>query len=320
LKRVRSHVMRLEGNTAMKINTAIRHCREGVRNIVRNGWMSFASASAISISLFILGIFLIMALNINYLTAQVENEVEIRVFMDVSAPETVISQVGDELGLIPEVKKINYISKEDGLKKFKETFGAENKEMLDSLDEENPLPDSYTVEVKNPLEIAKVAEQIWLLNKGRVPAPITKVDYGHDTVEVLFKVTSMIRNIGLVLVAGLAFTSIFLIANTIKLTIIARRREIGIMKLVGATNSFIRWPFFIEGALLGFIGSLIPVIALLYGYNELFDASENMLGILMVQLLPLEEIKWNLSFLLIGLGMLIGIWGSTLSIRKFLKV
>ena len=144
--------------------------------------------------------------------------------------------------------------------------------------------------------------------------------YGKGTVETLFKITNAVRNIGLVIVAGLGLTAMFLISNTIKMTILARRREIGIMKLVGATNNFIRWPFFIEGALIGVLGSGITIAALLFGYSQLVEASQFDLGLMMIKLVTLKDAGLTVSSITLGLGMLIGIWGSTLSVRKYLKV
>jgi cell division transport system permease protein len=139
-------------------------------------------------------------------------------------------------------------------------------------------------------------------------------------VETLFKITHVIRNVGLVLVACLALTAMFLISNTIKLTIHARQWEISIMKLVGATNGFIRWPFFVEGVLLGVIGSLIPVALLLYGYRELTGASQVELSLLMMKMKPFDEVSRIVSTLLICIGIVIGVWGTIISVRKFLRV
>jgi cell division transport system permease protein len=130
----------------------------------------------------------------------------------------------------------------------------------------------------------------------------------------------VVRYIGLCIVLLLSVTAIFLIANTIKITILARRREISIMKLVGATNSFIRWPFFIEGALLGFIGSLIPITVILVGYWYLLHTNQLDLSLLLIKLKPFSEISYVLTGLLLGIGMAIGILGSLLSVRKFLRV
>lgn len=306
--------------TAMRINTAVRHLREGGKNVVRNGWMSFASISAIAISLFILGVFLLLTLNVNYLTQQIEQQVEIRVYLEVKTPEDQVTSLQNEISAISNVSKVKFVSKEEGLEYLRGKLG-DGKQLLEGFEgENNPLNDSFTVEVTDPREVAAVAKQIEGLNNGKPTKPIYRVSYGQGTVETMFKVTSIVRNVGLVIVVGLALTAMFLISNTIKITIVARRREISIMKLVGATNSFIRWPFFIEGALLGIIGSAIPVGLLLYGYWEMMRAIQLDLNLLLVQLLPFEAISLKTAGLLLGIGIMIGIWGSTLSVRKFLKV
>jgi len=305
----------------MRISTVVRHLREGTKNVVRNGWMSFASISSIAISLFILGVFLVLTLNVNFLAKQIEQQVEIRVYLEVNTPQEQITQLQSDISAIPQVDKVTFVSKEEGLKYLREKLGESGKQLLEGFDgENNPLNDSFTVEVTEPRGVAQVAQQISSLNNGKTTKPIYRVSYGQGTVETMFKVTSIVRNIGLVLVAGLALTAMFLISNTIKITIVARRREIGIMKLVGATNSFIRWPFFIEGALLGIIGSIIPVVVLLYGYWQLMKSVELDLNLLLIQLLPFHEIYLQVGGLLLGIGVLIGIWGSTLSVRKFLRV
>ncbi|MCP3775019.1 permease-like cell division protein FtsX [Paenibacillus sp. MZ04-78.2] len=304
----------------MRISTAVRHLREGGKNVVRNGWMSFASISAIAISLFILGVFLLLTLNVNYLTQQIEQQVEIRVYLEVKTPQDQVTSLQNEISAISNVSKVKFVSKEEGLEFLREKLG-DGKQLLEGFEgENNPLNDSFTVEVTEPHEVATVAKQIEGLNNGKPTKPIYRVSYGQGTVETMFKVTSIVRNVGLAIVAALALTAMFLISNTIKITIVARRREISIMKLVGATNSFIRWPFFIEGALLGIIGSVIPVGLLLYGYWEMMRAIQLDLNLLLVQLLPFEAISFKTAGLLLGIGIIIGIWGSTLSVRKFLKV
>jgi len=305
----------------MKISTLVRHVREGARNVVRNGWMTFASISAISISLFILGIFLLLALNVNYLASQIESQVEIRVYLELNTPQEQIAAVQNEIAALPDVSRVRFVSKEEGLNMMREKLGEDGKELLEGFDgDNNPLYDSYTVEVRDPYLVGQVAEQIKALNNGKNPPPIYKVSYGKGTVEALFKVTKVVRNIGLVFVVLLSLTAMFLISNTIKLTILARRKEIGIMKLVGATNSFIRWPFFIEGALLGLIGSAIPVIALLYGYSQLVAYTRLELGLMLIELIPVEQLVAVVTGLLTGIGLMIGVWGSLMSVRKYLRV
>lgn len=305
----------------MRISTFARHIREGGKNVVRNGWMTFASISAISISLFVLGIFLLLALNVNRLADQIENQVEIRVYLEVNTSEQQRNAVQREIAAIPEVGKVTFISKEEGLEILREKMGEEGEDLLEGFSEDNnPLNDSFTIEVIDPRVVGQVAERINAIDAANDPPLIYKVNYGKGTVETLFKVTDIVRNVGLVFVLLLSFTAMFLISNTIKITIVARRREIGIMKLVGATNAFIRWPFFIEGALLGLIGSAIPVGVLLWGYAEFINYVRVPLGLMLITLIPLQELTVILPVLLLGIGVMIGIWGSLLSVRKFLKV
>jgi cell division transport system permease protein len=313
--------MKHGGNTAMKINTALRHIREGSKNVIRNGWMTFASVSSMAISLFILGVFLLLTLNVNYITAQIEKQVEIRVYLEVNTPSDQVSALEQDMKAIPEVKTVKFVSKAEGLVYLRDKLGDSGKELLDGFEgENNPLNDAFTIEVNDPRNVGTVADKITALNLGKEPKPIYKVNYGKGTVETMFKVTEIIRYIGLGIVILLSVTAIFLIANTIKVTILARRREIAIMKLVGATNSFIRWPFFIEGALLGFFGSLIPIVIILVGYWNLMNLDGLNLNIMMIKFKPFNEISYTLTILLLGIGMVIGIWGSLLSVRKFLRV
>jgi cell division transport system permease protein len=300
----------------MKISTVGRHFREGGKSIYRNGWMSFASTSAISISLFILGVFLLLAWNVDEWTKDIENQVEISVYLELTATPEQVAKLQNEIGSLPEVSKVTFISKDEGIGILREKLGVEGDSILEGFDGDgNPLPDAFNVQVVEPRQISIAAEKINALDKGLKEPRIEKIDYGKDTVETLFKATKVVKITGIVLVIGLAVTAMFLISNTIKLTIVARRREIGIMKLVGATNNFIRWPYFIEGALLGIVGSLIPVLVLLFVYSRLIAWSP-----LMIQMIPLSDIGPRISMILLGLGFLIGVWGSTISVRKFLKV
>lgn len=304
----------------MKISTIGRHFREGGKSVLRNGWMSFASASSIAISLFILGVFLLLGMNLSDWTKEVENQVEIRVYLSLDATESQVAALHQAIGNLEEVRLIRFVPKEEGLEMLRESLGKDADKILDGFEDDNPLPDAFTIEVDEPRQIGVAADKIEALNDRFALPLIDKVDYGKNTVETLFRITEIIEKVILVLVIGLAITAMFLISNTIKLTIVARRREIGIMKLVGATNGFIRWPFFVEGAILGLIGALIPVIVIWIGYWELVKNSQLTLGIMMIRMIPVEEIMPKLSVVLLGIGLLIGVFGSTLSVRKFLRV
>jgi cell division transport system permease protein len=300
---------------AMKVRTMGRHIHEGFRNVARNGWMTFASTSAIAISLLILGVFLILTMNVNHLASVVESQVEVRVLLKLDTTPEQVGQAHTQIGNLSNVKKVDFVSKDEGLELMKDALGEEGKGLLEGLKgEDNPLPDAFVVQVYKPREVDKVANEIALLEH------VDKVKYGQGTVEKLFTITNLVRNVGLAFVLGLSFTAMFLIANTIKLTIVARRKEIGIMKLVGATNSFIRWPFFIEGVILGIIGSIVPIGVLLYGYSQLMSGVTGGYNLIMIEFLPLQEVAYPISLLLLSIGILIGVWGSVISVRKFLKV
>lgn len=305
----------------MKIRTISRHIREGVKNIFRNGWMSFASISSIAISLFLLGLFLMFTINISYIVDQIESKVEISVYMKAGTTEEVINELQLKMAEISQIKSITFVSKEEGLVRLSNQLGENGKALIESFQgEDNPLPDSFIVEVMNPQLVDDAAKQIELLNTTLSASPIEKVKYGKSTVEALFKVTNIIRSIGTGIVLLLSITAVFLIANTIKLTIMARRKEISIMRLVGATNTFIRWPFFIEGALLGFVGSVIPLVILLLGYSSVLNSNRLDLSAFLLQLRPYEDLRDIFIILFLVLGISIGIIGSLMSIRKYLKL
>ncbi|ASA24461.1 permease-like cell division protein FtsX [Paenibacillus donghaensis] len=304
----------------MSSKTFLRHVREGIRNVFRNGWMSIASITSIVVSLFVLGVFILLVLNVNEVADKADSQVQINVHLALETDQKMRETVQKEISEMPEVSKIEYVPKDQGLKELRTDLGDAADEVLEGFNKDNnPLPDKLVVDVVVADTVAFVSGKIEDLNKIHPEQPIYRVKYGKGSIETLFKVTRAVRNIGFIFVAGLALMSMFLISNTIRVTILARRKEIGIMKLVGATNYFIRWPFFIEGALIGMIGSLITSGALYLGYSGL-TASVSGDPILGLQLIPFHEIWMQLCGLLVGLGMLIGIWGSTVSIRKFLKV
>ncbi|WP_059049952.1 permease-like cell division protein FtsX [Paenibacillus senegalimassiliensis] len=304
----------------MSISTLLRHLREGAKSVFRNGWMSVASVTSIIVSLFILGVFSLLVLNVNSFADDADSQVQLKAYLSSGVSQTMIDQLHNDIAAMEEVSQVRLIPKAEGLKDFREKLGDEGKDLLEGYDEEtNPIPDTFEVKVVEPTTAPQVADKISALNNKYEDKPLYKVNYGQGTVEKLFKVTRAIRNIGFAFVAGLALMAMFLISNTIRVTILARRREIGIMKLVGATNAFIRGPFFIEGAMIGLIGSLITVAVLFVGYNQLVQSVSADITIA-IQLVPISEVGLELGGLLVGLGLLIGVWGSTMSIRKFLKV
>ncbi|OZU88788.1 cell division protein FtsX [Virgibacillus indicus] len=297
----------------MKFRTLTRHLREGCKNIIRNGWMTIASVGAVTTTLILVAAFLALVLNLNQMANNIENDVEIKVLIDQTADEEQITDLGDNIKALSGIDTVQFSSKDDELVGLIESMGEEG-EAWQLYEQDNPLSHAYAVKAQNPADTERIAKDILGMDN------VQDVNYGRDYVEGLFQFNDYARTIGLAIIIGLVFTAIFLISNTIKITIMARSREIGIQKLVGATNGFIRWPFFIEGMLLGILGSLIPIGAILGGYYYLV----NNLGVLdnysFVTLLPYNPFAWQLSLIILAIGVLIGIWGSVMSVRKFLKV
>jgi cell division transport system permease protein len=299
--------------TVMKVRTLGRHARESLKSLGRNGWMTFASVSAVTVTLILVGVFFIIMMNLNNVATTIEEDVEIRVHIDVAANEKDQKVLQKQIELLPEVKSVEYSSKEKELNTLIDSLGDEG-QAFKLFEQDNPLNDVFTVKTKNPTDTMKAAKQIEKMNFA------SKVKYGQGQVEKLFKFIDASRNVGIVLIVGLLFTAMFLISNTIKITIIARRSEIEIMKLVGATNAFIRWPFFLEGLWLGILGSVLPIMLVSSAYYYAYDYLEPKLRGNFMQLIEFSPFVYQVSGLLVLMGALIGVWGSLMSVRKFLKV
>jgi cell division transport system permease protein len=305
--------MSKEVTTVMKIRTIGRHARESLKSIKRNGWMTFASIGAVTVTLILVGVFYAIMMNLNRVAQTIEEDVEIRVHIDVAANQQNQQTLKNEIASIPEVKSIEFSPKTKELDNLVKNLGEDGK-AFKLFEQDNPLNDVFIVKTKDPGDTMKVAKQIEKDNF------VAKVKYGQGKVEKLFKFINAARNVGFVLVIGLFFTAIFLISNTIKITIIARRREIKIMRLVGATNTFIRWPFFLEGLWLGIVGSILPIVLISIAYYRAYDYLGPKLQGTFIKVLPFDPFVYQLSGILILMGALIGVWGSVMSVRKFLKV
>ncbi|MER1999036.1 MAG: permease-like cell division protein FtsX [Lysinibacillus sp.] len=298
----------------MKARTLARHFRESVKSLGRNGWMTFASISAVTVTLLIVGVFTLIMMNLNKLADDIEKDVEIRVHIDIIEDQTAMKGIEEnliaEISNMPDVAEVVYATKEQELEKLVSDYGDE----LSLFEQSNPLYNVLYVKAKEPQQTAKVAQAIDKLDYTY------KVQYGKGKIEKLFNYLNIARNIGLVLVLGLLFTAMFLISNTIRITIIARKDEIEIMKLVGATNSFVRIPFVLEGMWIGILGAIIPmaVISTLY-VNVYNNVAPRIEGDLM-ELLPATPLIYQVCLIVLAIGILIGIWGSFMSVRKFLKI
>lgn len=299
------------GNTDMSIKTMWRHIKESLKSIKRNGWMTVAAVSAVAVTLLLVGSFIAILMNANKLATDVEEDVSVRVYIDLAAEEEDRIQLEEDLEALDEVESVEFSSRDDELDNVIGSYGDEFG-LFDGDD--NPLYDVFVLNTTAPELTADVANQAEEMNY------VAEVNYGGATADRLFAIMDTVRNVGTVIIIALIFTAVFLIANTIRITIFSRSTEIEIMKLVGATNWFIRWPFLIEGALIGFIGALIPVGIISYVYLSGFDTIMRYLSGTYFALLPPQPFLYYIIALLLGIGVVIGSLGSSLSIRRFLKV
>jgi len=295
----------------MKISTAEYFVAESINSVRRNGLMSLASLMTVALSLLILGVFLVIVMNLNHMASALESQVQVSVYLQDTMKELEIREIGTRITKLPGVTRVTFVTKEEAMQRFKERLG-EQQGLLAELGEANPLPNAFEVKVDRPDRVKQVALAISQL-KG-----VEAARYGQEVVEQLFGLTRMVRIFGIVLIVFLGLAALFIIVNTIRLTVFARRREIGIMKYVGATDWFIRWPFIIEGVMLVFFGAAISVLLLTQFYSMVTSQVYESLAFL--PLLPKYPfINWiNLFLILAGIG--IGALGSLISVKKFLKV
>lgn len=296
----------------MKLRTFSYFVKEAFKSMRRNGLMSLASISTVALSLFMLGVFLCGVVNLNNMAASLETQVQLSVYLKDDLTTNQIMETGKAVKSQPHIKELKFVTKDQALQDFKSRLGDDQKQMIDSLEGVNPLPNSYIVTFENPQDVKLAAKEL-----ATVPG-VESVHYGQDVVDELFKITQIIRIGGIVLIAFLAAATLFIISNTIRLTVFARRKEIAIMKYVGATNGFIRWPFVIEGMLLGCIGGLIAIACT--GEFYYFITSEIEQSLAFFPLVPMFPIFYQLAVALLIIGIFVGAIGSAISLRQYMRV
>ncbi len=295
----------------MRIRTFGYFFKESFKSLKRNGLMSLASISTVTLSLFILGIFLCGVINMNRMAANLESQVEISIYLKDGLSTAQIMEVGSKLKALPNVKTLEFVNKTEAMDRFKERLG-DQKTLVEALDGGNPLPNSYVLTFTNPEDVKKTAELV-----STYPQ-VESANYGKEVVEDLFKMAQVIRIGGIVLILFLAGATLFIISNTIRLTVFARRKEIAIMKYVGATNSFIRWPFLMEGVMIGVIGSAIATLCVWQFYHFVVVEVTNSLTFMPIE--PLFPFLYILTGILFVVGIFVGAMGSTISLRQYMKV
>lgn len=295
----------------MKIRTMRYFVSEAVKSFWRNSFMTIASIATVALSFFILGVFTIIVANLDHFAENLESQVQISIYLKDDLTTDQVMSVGRRLKALPDVKELSFTNKDQAMEKLKERM-KDQPGILNALEGKNPLPSSYELTFTNPEAVKKTAAIV-----AEYPE-VESSHYGQEIIEQLFQITAVVRWGGIALIILLTFATLFIISNTIRLTVFARRKEIGIMKYVGATNWFIRWPFLLEGLFLGFIGGVIADLALLQFYEFITVTIHRTLAFLpMVSMYPF---MYQMGGVLLLISMVIGAIGSTISLKRYMKV
>ncbi|MGQ7374794.1 permease-like cell division protein FtsX [Streptococcus suis] len=308
------------------IRRFFRHFIESLKSLKRNGWMTVAAISSVTITLAMVGLFASVILNTAKLASDLEHNVRINVYLRANSTdqaETIVNEAGEtvanpdfnkvynQITALPNVQTVTYSSKDEQLKKLTDTLG-ETWNLFQG--DANPLYDAYIIDTTEPQYVKSVAAEVAKIDG------VTEVRDGEVETERIFKLASMVRTWGLAATGLLLFTAIFLISNTIRITIISRSREIQIMRLVGAKNSYIRGPFLWEGAWVGLLGAILPSALLYFLYQMIYNSVNASLASQDLSLISQDIFIPSMIGALFVIGILIGSLGSVISMNRYLKI
>ena len=290
----------------------VRSIRDSFKSVFRNFSLSIASILCTTITLVLVAIAIIVTVNVNHITKDLEEELTIVVYANEDTSDERLEEIEEEINSISAVSEVVAKSKEEWrleMQSYSDTLNT----TLDYL-EENPLLDSFIVTVKDVDDLRPVALEI------RDMENIESANYGEGMVEDIISVFDIIQTITLVMVVALIVVTAFLISNTIKLTIFSRRSEIEIMRLVGSSNTSIKLPFVFEGFLLGVLGSIIPIIVMIYGYLIMYEQISTSSSFSIIELVTPMPFVLITSLVLSLIGSIVGMFGSARAVRKYLKI
>lgn len=292
-----------------------RNIRDSFKSIWRNFSLSLASIACIVITLIVVAIAIILSFNVNNFTKAVEHDMTIVAFLDRDVSLDRIEKIKDEINVLNHVENFTFHDKmeiRDDMMEGSDDYKLVLEKYQDR--DSNPLSDTFHIKVTDVNSIEEVAKEVEKI------ANVKSVKYGEGMIEQLVSVFSTIRFVSIWVVGALILVTAFLIANTIKITISSRRREIEIMRLVGASNTNIKIPFIFEGLFLGIFGSIIPIILTIVGYNALYSHFNGQVISPFIQLVTPEPFSYLVSLTLLGIGILVGMFGSWRAVRKYLKI
>lgn len=291
-----------------------RSIRDAAKSVFRNFSLSMASILCTTITLIVVAISIALTYNVNNFTRSIESDLSIVVFLnnDIKADEITVTE--EKIKDIEGVASATFKSKEDILNEMIETDSSLESVLSQYTGDNNPLQSTFIVKVNDLKEIDNVAEKIDFLDS------VDYVKYGEEAIKELVEIFDFVRQICLIIVIALILVTAFLITNTIKIAIIARRKEIEIMRLVGASNLNIKIPFIFEGLFIGIIGSIIPIILTIYGYTILYDKLDGHVVSPILELVKPSPFVYIVSLILLGVGAVVGMLGSYNASRKHLKI
>lgn len=298
------------------IRRFFRHIKEGFIGVGRHLSMAFSSATCMTITLVLVAIFAILMINLSMITRQIEQDVQISVLIDHDYEEvSQESAIGDAIRAIDGVASVTYHSKDEEAQYYFENYSETDQAIVEMILSDNPLNDTYYVTLDSGDSLQEIAQQIQNIEGVAQDG----VNFGGTSALAIIDMLDAIRNVGLIVVGSLILLTIFLIQNTIKLTILARQQEINIMRNVGARNGYIRAPFLVEGIIIGILGAIIPIFVTIFGYIYLYNYTG---GVLISNLFTLIEPHPFILYVALGLliiSVVVGFLGSFFSVTKYLR-
>lgn len=291
-----------------------RSIRDSFKSVFRNFSLSLASISCITITLIVVAIAIILSQNVNNFTSLVESDVTIVAFLKRDVSDTQTSEIENQINKLPYIDSVVYKSK---MELSEEMMNSSDvfRSVMEGWDEKStPIQATYQVKVKDINQIKDIADKISKMDGVDI------VKYGEGMVEQLVSLFNIVRKISIGMVIALIVVTAFLITNTIKITIFSRKREIEIMRLVGASNINIKIPFILEGLFLGIMGSIIPILISIFGYTKLYSQFNGQLFSPFIKLITPEPFVYFISLILLAIGILVGMFGSYTAVRKHLKI
>ena len=301
--------------------TINRYFRDAFHGVFRNFSLSLASISCITITLIVVAFSLLLSMNVENFSESIRKDVTVVMFLKSDTTAEDVSKIKKELEGVSNIENstIEFKSKADSALELKNGNDIFATTVDKWTDDTNPLLDSYMFKVKEIEEIDNTVKEV--NNLPFTKDKINNINYGEDIVHQMIVVFNVVRKICIVAVAALVLVTAFLIANTIKLAIYSRRREIEIMRLVGASNTSIKVPFILEGLFIGIIGSIIPILVTIFGYSTLYDFfGGKLFGSALAALIAPMPFVYNISGILVLIGILVGMIGSYQAVRKYLEI